>query len=97
MRLAITKSGHYQADIYCADARAARRILRENPVSLLAIDFQLSGKGTGHDVLQWAHKHRVLPDFVVIVARDRSHRLSLGSTLEKLGFRSADSTSYFRH
>lgn len=97
MRLAVTKSGHYHADVYCANAREARKILREKAVSVLAIDFQLTGKDTGNEILKWAHQHDVLPNYVVIVAKDRIHRISLASSLENIGFRSADKTTYFRH
>lgn len=96
MRLAVTKSGHYHADIYCAHARDARKLLREKPVSVLAIDFRLSGKETGDEILQWAHEHQVLPAFVVIVAREREGRSSLTKTLGNLGFRSSDNTTFFR-
>ena len=97
MRLAVTKCGHYEADVYCSNAREARRILREKSVSMLAIDFQLAGKDTGNEILRWANEHDVLPNYVVIVARDRAQRISLANSLEQIGFRSADKTTYFRH
>ncbi len=97
MRLAVTKSGHYHADVYCSNAREARKLLREKSVSVLAIDFHLAGRDTGNEILKWAHQHDVLPNYVVIVARDRTQRITLASSLEKIGFRSADKTTYFRH
>jgi len=70
MRLAISTSNFYHADIYCADSRSAKKILREKSVSIVALDFYLAGRETGSEVIRWAKTHGVLPSYVVVIERD---------------------------
>lgn len=97
MRLAITKSGFYNADYYCADTRSAKRMLREQNVSLLAIDYYLIGKGNGCELIEWAHANTCLPNYVVIIERDRARRLELARALQKAGLASRDQTNFLKH
>ena len=96
MRLAITKSGFYNADDYCADARSAKRLLREKAYSILAIDYDLVGRDTGCDVIKWADLHSVLPSYVVLIERQRHLRSQLAQCLRLAGFRSADDTTFIK-
>ncbi len=97
MRLAISKYGTYSADVYCSDTRSAKRTLRESPVSILAIDYDLVGSETGEHLIRWAKEHSVLPNYVVVTERDRNHREQLSNVLKSVGFRSADQTTFIRH
>ncbi len=94
MRLAISRSGFFNADVYCADSRAAKKILREEPVTLLALDYFLVGKSNGCELLDWAAEHGVLPRYVVLIERDRSKRGLLASLLRRIGFHSKDETNF---
>lgn len=96
MRLAITRSGFFTADHYCADARSAKKILRENKVSLVAIDYQLVGETNGCEVLAWAAKHALLPNYVVVIENNRVWRTQLAIQLQKVGYRSGDQTTFIR-
>ena len=96
MRLAITKSGFYHADVYCSESRLAKKILREQHISILAIDYYLSGRETGSDVIRWAHSTNLLPDYVVLIERDREKRNHLASSLHIAGFRSNDNTTFIK-
>jgi len=96
MRLAITRSSFYNADIYCADTRAAKKILREAYISILAIDYYLVGQGNGCDLIRWAVQNYVLPDFVVVIERDRNKRVILSDLLRKTGYQSSDETTFIK-
>lgn len=96
MRLAITRSGFYSADRYCADARAAKKILRENTISLLAIGYELVGRGNGCEILDWAFRNALLPSHVVLLECDRVRRTQLAIVLQKHGYRSGDQTTYIK-
>ena len=96
MRLAITKSGFYNADRYCADGRSAKRLLRENQYSILAIDYHLVGQDTGCDLIEWAHSHAVLPSYVGLLERERGLRRQLASRLRHVGFRSVDDITFIK-
>lgn len=97
MRLAITRSGFYNADMYCADTRTAKKSLRESYVSILAVDYYLAGRENGDDLICWADKNSVLPNFVVIIERDRSKRLLLANRLQTMGYRSNDDVTFVKH
>lgn len=96
MRLAVARSGFYRADKYCADSRSARRALRENAVSILAIEYYLAGNEQGDAILIWASEKNLLPQNVVVIERDRSKRKCLSDALKSVGFRSADNTTFFK-
>lgn len=97
MRLAITRSGFYTADHYCADTRSAKKILREKNVSLVAIDYELVGQGNGCEILDWAAKHALLPSHIVVLESNRVRRTLLAVQLQKIGYRSGDQTTYIKH
>ncbi len=97
MRLAITRSGFYNADLYCADTRTAKRVLREKNISILAIDYYLVGQGNGCDIIDWAKRNAVLPNFIVVIERNRNKRALLSNTLRNIGYRSGDDTTFIRH
>jgi hypothetical protein len=97
MRIAVARSGFYRADTYCADSRSARRALREHAFSILAIEYYLAGAENGDAVLRWANDKNLLPQNVVIIERDRSKRKSLSNVLRRIGFRSVDDTTFFKH
>lgn len=96
MRLAIARSSFYNADVYCQDSRLAKKVLREQPVSIMAIEFDLVGRETGCDVIQWGNRSNVLPQYVVLIERDRIRRSYLVNALFNAGFRSGDSTTFFK-
>ena len=96
MRLAITQSGFYNADMYCSDAKQAKKILKEHPISILAIDFYLKGRSNGSDIIQWAHRANVLPAYVILLERDRSKRSTLANSLASIGFRTSDMTTFIK-
>ncbi len=96
MRLAITRSGFYNADLYCADTRTAKKTLREKNISILAIDYYLVGRGNGCDLVRWAAQNSVLPSFVIVIERDRVKRILLANLLQKIGYRSADQTTFIK-
>ncbi len=97
MRLAVARSGFYRADQYCADSRSARRALRENAFSILAIEYYLAGSENGDDVLQWANGKNLLPQNVVVIERDRTKRKYMSDVLKSIGFRTVDDTTFFKH
>lgn len=96
MRLAVARSGFYRADKYCADSRSARRALRENAVSILAIEYYLAGAEQGDAVICWANEKNLLPQNVVIIERDRNKRKCLSDALRNVGFRTLDNTTFFK-
>ncbi|AJQ97233.1 hypothetical protein [Gynuella sunshinyii] len=96
MRVAITRRGNYHADVYCEDTHSAKRVLKENSISVLAIDFYLNGRGDGKSILEWARTKALLPQFVVITETDRSKRALLTAELSKAGYASSDNTNFIR-
>lgn len=96
MRLAITKSGVYHADQYCTDARSAKKVLREQIVSVLAIDHDLQGKGNGCEIILWAEQAGRLPSLVVVIERNRYKRELLSRVLLNLSYQSADKVNFIR-
>ena len=97
MRLAVTRSGFYNADIYCVDSRSAKQKLKEEFISILAIDFYLKGRESGCDVIDWAYKQNLLPCHIVIIERDRIRRRILLQQLLSMGYRSKDETTFIKH
>lgn len=97
MRLAVSKSGIYHADFYCSDSRSAKRILKERQISIMAIDYYLVGRDTGCDFLQWGVSNHVLPNYVVIIERDRCKRVYLAEKLRRGGYRSNDDATFIKH
>lgn len=97
MRLAVSKRGNYQADIYCADTNAAKKTLKENQVSLLAVDFYLKGRDSGKELLEWANEKQLLPQYVVITESDRSKRVLLALLLTKSGYSTVDGANFIKH
>jgi response regulator of citrate/malate metabolism len=97
MRLAISTSTFYHADIYCSDTHSAKRALREKNISILAIDFYLSGRENGSELISWAKRHKVLPNYVVITERNREKRAALGNELKTSGFQTADNITFIKH
>jgi response regulator of citrate/malate metabolism len=96
MRIAVSKRGSYQADIYCIDSNAAKKALKENHVSLLAVDFYLKGRDSGKTVLDWAREKQLLPQFVVITESDRSKRVILALSLTKSGYSTIDGATFVK-
>ncbi len=96
MRLAVSKTLGYRADLYCVDARSAKKVLKEKAVSILAIDYYLVGRDNGCDVLKWANTHHVLPNYVVVMERDRAKRLELINKLKVGGYRSGDNITFIK-
>lgn len=97
MRLAISKRGFYHADIYCKDSVFAKRALRENSISIVAVDYFLNGRDNGKNVIAWAIEKNVLPQFVVITESDRTKRQLLMSALIDGGYCSPDGTTFMKH
>jgi hypothetical protein len=97
MRIAISKRESYQADIYCSDGTRAKRALKENPISVLAIDYHLLGRENGARVLAWARTKNLLPSYVVITEGDRPKRVILANELTKAGFNTADGCTFIKH
>jgi response regulator of citrate/malate metabolism len=97
MRLAVSKRGNYQADIYCADTNAAKKTLKENQVSLLAVDFYLKGRDSGKELLEWASEKQLLPQYVVITESDRNKRVLLALLLTKSGYCTVDGANFIKH
>lgn len=97
MRVALSKRGCYHADIYCSDSNSAKKILRENHISILAVDFYLHGRENGTHVLMWARKKQLLPPYVVVTESDRKKRVVLAEELIKGGYASADGTTFIKH
>jgi DNA-binding NarL/FixJ family response regulator len=96
MRVALSKRGAYQADVYCIDGNAAKKTLKENPVSVLAVDFYLKGRDSGKTVLEWAREKQLLPQFVVITESDRNKRVLLALVLTKSGYSTLDGATFVR-
>lgn len=97
MRVAVSKRGSYQADVYCNDGSTAKRMLKENPVSLLAVDFYLKGRDSGKVLLEWAREKQLLPPFVVITESDRNKRVLLALVLTKSGYSTVDGATFVKH
>lgn len=97
MRIAVSKREHYHADIYCVDSSAAKKAIRENHVSILAIDFYLVGRESGQSFLTWARNKKLLPDYIVVTESDRIKRHLLADTLILSGYQSADGMTFIKH
>ncbi len=97
MRLAISKHGFYHADVYCRDSDYAKKMLRENAISIVAVDYFIDGRENGQNVISWAIKKNVLPQFVVITEKDRTKRMVLMSALMDGGYCSPDGTTFMKH
>ena len=97
MRVALSKRQCYHADIYCSDSNFAKKTLRENQISILAVDFYLAGRENGTDVLAWAITKQLLPRYVVLTESDRNKRVLLTKELIKGGYSSADETTFIKH
>lgn len=97
MRVAVSKRGNYQADVYCIDSNTAKRTLKENPVSVLAVDFYLKGRDSGKEVLEWAREKQLLPQFVIITESDRNKRVLLALVLTKSGYSTVDGATFVKH
>lgn len=96
MRLSISKRESYHADIYCADSKAAKKALREQWVSVMALDFYLRGRDNGKTILQWAKEKQLLPQYVVITESDRDKRIVLSAELSRCGYNTADGTTFVK-
>ena len=97
MRVSVSKRGNYHADVYCADSNSAKKVLKEQRVSILAVDFYLKGRDNGKTILQWAKEKHLLPQFVVITESDRNKRTVLAVELTKCGYATADGTTFIKH
>jgi len=97
MRVAVSKRGNYHADVYCADSQSAKKTLKENCVSILAVDFYLNGRDNGQTILEWAREKHLLPQFVVVTESDRNKRVLLALELTKGGYCTADGTTFMKH
>lgn len=96
MHVALSKRESYLADIYCIDVRSAKQVLRENYVSLLAIDFYLQGRDTGEHFLAWAHEKALLPRYIVVTEIDRHKRNVLSQYLSSSGYTSPDNMTFIK-
>lgn len=96
MRLAITRSGYFYADLYCSKSRLAKKALRERDISVLAIDFDIVGQETGCDLIEWANRLNVLPESVVIIEKNQVKRNMLASRLHMAGFQSKDNINFIK-
>jgi len=97
MRIALSKRECYHADIYCRDGTSAKKTLRENHISILAVDFYLHGRENGTHVLAWARAKQLLPAYVVVTESDRNKRILLAEELTKGGYCSVDGTTFIKH
>ncbi|MFL0801024.1 MAG: hypothetical protein K6L80_11275 [Agarilytica sp.] len=97
MRLAVSKQGSYSADFYCANSYSAKKVLNEQMISIMAVDYYLNGRENGKSVLSWAIEKNVLPQFVVITEKDRTKRMALMSALVDGGYASPDGTTFIKH
>lgn len=97
MRVALGKNEYYHADIYCSDSHSAKKTLKENYISILAVDFYLYGRENGTHVLAWARTRQLLPHYVVVTESDRTKRVVLAEELSKGGYSTADGTTFIKH
>lgn len=96
MRLAVSKREFYHADIYCADSQSAKKVLREKPISILAIDYYLVGREKGDELIKWGSAKNYLPNNIVITESDRIKRNLLANALSLNGYRSGDGTNFMK-
>lgn len=96
MRVAVSKRGSYHADVYCEDSQSAKKVLKEQSISILAVDFYLKGRENGKTILAWAREKRLLPQFVVVIENDRSKRALLAIELLKARYSTADGTTFIK-
>ena len=96
MRVAVSKRGSYNADIYCSDSQSVKKILKENRVSILAVDFYLKGRDNGKTILSWAREKHLLPQFVVVTESDRNKRDLLALELSRGGYQTADGSTFMK-
>jgi hypothetical protein len=78
------------------DSFSARKVLREQPVTSLAVDFYLKGRENGKVLLIWARQKNLLPQLVVVTERDRDKRSLLALELTKGNFITADGTTFIK-
>ncbi len=86
MRLVIDKHQRYIAERTCDTARVGQQILNEKPISILYLAYELSGRGTGLDVLKWAKRKNRLPPHVMITALLPNHKTQLCDFLKHSGY-----------
>ncbi|PCK07035.1 MAG: hypothetical protein COA42_16365 [Alteromonadaceae bacterium] len=96
MRVAVSKRGSYHADIYCADSQSAKKVLKEQRISILAVDFYLKGRDSGTAILEWAREKQLLPQFVVVIENDRSKRALLAIELLKARYSTTDGITFIK-
>lgn len=97
MRVALSKRECYHADIYCSDSNSAKRTLKENSISILAVDYYLYGRENGACVLAWARSKQLLPHYVVVTESDRNKRNALAEELTKGGYNTTDGATFIKH
>ncbi|ODS24045.1 hypothetical protein AB835_05865 [Candidatus Endobugula sertula] len=97
MRLSVSKNQNRFADVFCDDARKAKKQLLKNSVTQLYVDHYLVGRENGHQLLTWALHQQLMPLYVVVTERQLQKRQAMIHLLETNGYRSADGMNFIKY
>ena len=97
MRLSVSKNKNRFADVFCDDAKEAKKQLLQQAVSQLYVDHYLIGRENGHQLLTWAFQQQLMPMHVVVTERQAKKRQAMIRLLETKGYRSADGINFMKY
>jgi hypothetical protein len=86
------------ADIICRSIDGAKLVLQgfKHVKYTLGIDYDLGFEETGHDILKWAIKENILPDFVQLVTMNPVGRKEMAWALMQVGYESYDNINFVK-
>ena len=96
MRVLISNNLQVDADVICASARHAKRILNESQISTLLVAQRIDGREQGLDVLRWAYGRGCLPARITIVDSGQESCASIGGFLKSKGYRAFDDRQFIK-
>lgn len=97
MRLLIGHADQTNRALQVPSFAAAKRPLRERPVSVLQVSRPAPSRESLVSLLTWAAERAVLPQQVVLSQVSSDARVRAANWLQAHGYRSVDRVNYFRH
>lgn len=94
MRVLIGHQHAYPVERICPTLQEGKRILREQPVNHVFIDYNIDRNGSGDDILRWAFTHKVFPHKVTLVTNKVDQRSQMGRTLVAQGYVTIDGINF---
>ena len=96
MYIAVSRNLRFDVDSYCQDARTAKRLLRENSISRMAIGYRLNGRENGVDLLSWAAYKALLPPHIYLCENNPTQRKYLVDALLRLKYKTGDNIRFIK-